>query len=164
MVQGRAPQSVALTRRRFALLAFAAGANCVARGAAAATLPAPQSLATELAQALGRRMPLVVMASLEGCPFCKLVRDGYLAPLRIDAGQPLVQLDLRSAQTVIDFDGTRRSHDEVLRAWSVAGAPTVLFFGRAGREVAPRLAGASIPDFYGAYLEERLRVARDEVR
>jgi hypothetical protein len=38
-------------------------------------------------------------------------------------------------------------------------APTVLFFGRTGREVAPRLVGAS-RDFYGAYLEQRLETAR----
>jgi hypothetical protein len=36
----------------------------------------------------------------------------------------------------------------------------VLFFGKGGSEVAQRLVGASIPDFYGAYLEERLRQAR----
>ncbi|MDF2467243.1 MAG: hypothetical protein K0Q43_5478, partial [Ramlibacter sp.] len=33
-------------------------------------------------------------------------------------------------------------------------------FGKGGREAAPRLEGASIPDFYAAYLDERLRTAR----
>lgn len=153
-----------VTRRRLALLAWAAASSGVARGAAAASLPAPESLAAELAEALHRGMPLVVMASLDGCPFCKLVRDAHLSPLRIETGQPVVQLDLRSRQGVLGFDGMRRSHDEVLRGWRVDTAPTVLFFGRGGREVAPRLAGASIPDFYGAYLEERLRAARAGVR
>lgn len=162
-VPARAAHPLAVTRRRFALLALAGAGGGFARGAIAASLPAPESLPVELARALERRMPLVVMASLDGCPFCKLVRDGYLAPLRAETGQPVVQLDLRSRQLVIGFDGMRRSHDEVLRLWKVASAPTVLFFGRGGREVAPRLAGASIPDFYGAYLEDRLRVARDSV-
>jgi hypothetical protein len=159
MVQAALGQPAPLTRRRFALLALAA--NCgFARGAAAATLPAPESLAAELAQALRLGMPLVVMASLDGCPFCKWVRDSHLAPLRMETGQPVVQLDMRRGESVIGFDGMRRSHDEVLRSWRVQAAPTVLFFGRGSREVAPRLAGASIPDFYGAYLDERLRAAR----
>jgi hypothetical protein len=36
----------------------------------------------------------------------------------------------------------------------------VLFFGAKGKEVAERLEGGYIPDFYGAYLEQRLQVAR----
>jgi hypothetical protein len=39
-------------------------------------------------------------------------------------------------------------------------APTMPFFVIGGREEAPRLAGASIPDFCGAYLEQRIDTAR----
>ena len=153
---------VGLSRRTFALVPLAlAAATCVAsRSVDAASLPTAESLAAELAAALRQGRPLVVMASLEGCPFCRTVRDSYLAPLHRETGQPVVQLDMGSDRPVRDFDGTPRSHDELLRRWRVGVAPTVLFFGTGGREVAPRLAGASIPDFYGAYLEERLRTAQ----
>jgi hypothetical protein len=131
--------------------------------ACAATLPAPASLASELAAALQASQPLVVMASLDGCPFCRIVRDTQLAPLQRQ-GLPVVQLDMGSAQPVRGFDGTASTHERLLREWKVGVAPTVLFFGRDGREVADRLAGASIPDFYGAYLDERLRIARLSLR
>jgi hypothetical protein len=39
-------------------------------------------------------------------------------------------------------------------------APTLLFFGPGGREVAERMEGAYLPDFYRAYLEQRLDQAR----
>ena len=55
--------------------------------------------------------------------------------------------------------GAATTHDSILRSWRVGVAPTVLFFGKGAREVAPRLAGASIPDFYGSYLDDRLRTA-----
>ncbi len=158
--------SILLSRRRFALLPFAFGAMGwgASPGAGAATLPAPASLATELAAALRAGKPLVVMASLDGCPFCRMARDSYLAPLLRDTGQPVVQLDMGSRQPVRHFDGSAATHDEILRGWRLGVAPTVLFFGRGGREVAPRLAGASIPDFYGAYLDDRLRMALQTVR
>lgn len=124
------------------------------------TLPTPTSLQAELAAALKDKLPLVVMASLHGCPFCKVVREHYLAPMRRDTGQPIVQLDTGSAAIVLDFNGRSITHDALLRAWGIKVTPTLLFFGRAGREAAPRLVGASIPDFYGAYLEERLKTAR----
>ena len=155
------------TRRTLALAPVALWAACLAGLAGkahAATLPAPVSLAAELAQALRAGQPLVVMASLEGCLFCRIVRDEHLAPLRSDAGQPVFQLDMGSAREVLDFKGARTTHDQLLRAWRIGTAPTVLFFGRHGAEAAERLVDSSIPDFYGAYLEERLATARRNLR
>ena len=73
---------------------------------------------------------------------------------------PVVQLDLASRQAVLDFDAKATTHDQLLRRWGIRIAPTVLFFGRRRPRGAPRLVGASIPDFYGAYLDQRLRIAR----
>jgi hypothetical protein len=151
------------TRRTLALAPLALGVAMLAGGAArarAATLPAPASLAFALAAALARGEPLVVMASLAGCPFCREVRDNYLAPLQRESGLQVVQLDLGSPQPVLDFQESPSSHDRLLRQWQVRLAPTVLFFGVGAREAAPRLAGASIPDFYGAYLDQRIKAAR----
>jgi len=38
-------------------------------------------------------------------------------------------------------------------------APTLLFIGRDGKEVAERLRGVPLPDFYGAYLQQRVEAA-----
>lgn len=143
--------------RRRALLLLPALA--CATGSRAATLPPSRSLPHELALALERGRPLLVMASLDGCPFCRRVRDSHLAPLLAETGQPIVQVDMASAAAITGFDGQATTHGQLLRAWKVSVAPTVLFFGRGGREVAERLVGASIPDYYGAYLEQRLQVA-----
>lgn len=123
-------------------------------------LPPVLSLGEQLAQALGRGHPLLVMVSLEGCPFCKIARENYLWPLRREQGLDVLQLDMRSNRTVTDFQGKVQTQDELVRRWGVRIAPTVLFFGTGGREVAERLVGGYIPDFYGAYLDQRLQVAR----
>ena len=122
-------------------------------------LPVALSLSDDLAAALQLAQPLVVMVSLEGCPFCRVVREHHLLPLRQE-GQTIVQVDMRSDARVLDFAGQSRTHDELVRAWKIVSAPTLLFFGKGAREVAPRLQGSSIPDFYGAYLEQRIHAAR----
>lgn len=132
------------------------------RAAPASPQLVPLSLKDELAAALRLAQPLVVMVSLEGCPFCRVVREHHLLPLRQE-GQPIVQIDMRSNARVLDFAGQSRSHDELVRAWNVVSAPTLLFLGKGAREVAPRLQGSSIPDFYGAYLEQRIHAARLDV-
>ena len=136
----------------------ALGAAAPAR-AAAKTLPPSRALPVELAQALARKQPLVTMVSLHGCPWCKLVREHYLAPMHADEGLPVVQIDWGSAQTTQTVAGEPTTHAELVRAWKVKIAPTVLFLGAGGREVAERLEGGS-PDFYSGYLDQRLEQAR----
>ena len=130
--------------------------------AMAVTLPVTDSLPNALATALQAKQPLVVMVSLPGCPFCKIVRENYLHPLR-DSGLQIVQIDMRDNRTMVDFDGTSSTQDAWIRKYGVKLAPTVMFFGNQGREVAARLKGAYIADFYAAYLDEQLVVARQAV-
>ena len=130
----------------------------------AITLPPATSLPDELARALIAGSPLVVMVSLEGCPFCKIVRESYLAPMRQEQGLPVVQVDMRSQRSVRNFNGSATTHEALIAAWRIEVAPTVLFLGRQGAEVASRLVGGYIPDFYGAYLDERLETGRRVVK
>ena len=149
--------------RRAAVQVLAAGAALAAFASHAASLPVPGSLASALAAALQRHEPLVLLASAEGCGFCNIVRDNYLGPLQRDTRLPVAQLDLGSRAGLVDFSGNASTPEEVLRRWHVNVAPTVLFFGPGGREVAPRLVGMS-EDFYSGYLEQRLETARRAVR
>lgn len=128
------------------------------------TLPLARSLRDELKLALQKDQPLVVMVSLDGCPFCKVARRNYLNPLREQTGLPVVQVDMRSQAPLVDFQARATTHDAITRVWQIKIAPTVLFFGRGGVEVAERLEGGYIPDFYGAYLEQRLAQAKASLR
>ena len=156
------PMSVPPLKRRrllaglgaLATLALAAPAR-----AAAKTLPPSHALPAELARALAARQPLVVMVSLHGCPWCKVVREHYLAPMHAEEGLHVVQVDWGSAQATQTVDGAPITHGELARAWKVKLAPTVLFLGPGGRELAERLEGGS-PDFYSGYLDQRLEQAR----
>lgn len=149
--------------RRATVQALAAGAALAAFGSRAASLPAPGSLPSALAAALQRHEPLVLLASADGCGFCDIVRDNYLGPLQRDSRLPVAQLDLGSRAGLVDFNGNASTADDVLRRWHVNVAPTVLFFGPGGHEVAPRLVGLS-EDFYSGYLDQRLETARRAVR
>ena len=127
--------------------------------AGGASLPSAQSLPDELARAIKNRQPLIVMASLDGCVFCRQARQSHLSPMH-KAGTVIVQVDLRSKQPVLDFAGQLTTHDQLTRQWKITITPTLLFFGAGGKEVAERMEGAFLPDFYGPYLEERLATGR----
>lgn len=153
--------SPGLTRRG---LLLAATALPVLHPAQAAELPQAHNLQEELAAAVARRQPLVIMVSLGGCPFCKVARNNYLAPMHEQEGLHVAQVDMGSRDRLVDFLGATTTHGELVRQWKIRVAPTVLFFGRHGAEVAERLVGGYIPDFYGAYLDQRLEQARVSLR
>jgi len=138
------------------------GVSALNAVAANITLPSTSSLALSLEQALQAKQPLVVMVSLHGCPFCKVVRENYLHPL-LSSGLQVVQIDMRDMRSLADFDGASLTQDAWIRKQNIKLAPTVMFFGAQGREVASRLKGAYLPDFYGAYLDEQLAIARRAV-
>lgn len=132
--------------------------------AAPATLPSAKSLRDELALALKSGNPLVVMVSLDGCPYCTVVREQYLAPMRTEDKLSVVQVDMHSSVALQDFNGVDLSHTQWVRAWKVTLAPSVLFFGPGGAEVAARLVGVASPDYYGTKLEQRLAQARSAIK
>jgi thioredoxin-related protein len=152
------------TRQRLVLawLAAACCASVMAQPTSSAMLPTPQSLQEALSKAMQQKQPLVVMVSLDGCPFCREARQSHLVPMQ-KAGFPIVQLDMRSAQVVSDFQGRATTHDQLIKQWRISIAPTLLFFGPGGKEAAERMEGGYLPDFYGPYLGERLAKARQSL-
>ena len=127
-------------------------------------LPVPASLPEAARLAASRGEPLVLLVSLPGCPYCELVRRNYLLPGRKDGGLQAWQLNITDTSTpLIGFDGKATSAAAQTRAWKATFTPTVLFLGPQGQMLAEPLVGAAIPDFYGAYLDERLALARRAV-
>ncbi len=155
-------------QRRRALLGQAvAGALASLAGwsvGAVASLPVPGSLQDELTAALGAIQPLVLMVSLDGCPYCKIARENYLEPLRLEQSLRVVQINMQHKTLVKDLHGVTKTHEQLIAELKVTLAPTLIFYGSKGVEVAERLIGIGSEDFYGAYLDQRLQTARAAVR
>ena len=154
------------TRRNFPvrLNAMIAGLLSLdAKSAALKEIPIAKSLLVEISLALKTASPLLVFVSLDNCPFCKIARENYLLPLMNNQSIAIVQVNFRHLASVIDSFGHVMTQDQLIRMWGVKVAPTVLFLGKEGREIAPRLTGGSTSDFYGAYLDERIRIAQTAI-
>lgn len=131
---------------------------------AAQALPSPASLRGAAQAAAARGEPLVVMTTLSGCPYCDLVRNHHLLPMRREGKVQAVQIDIRDRTSNLQgFRGENTTPAEQARRWNARFAPTVLFLGPDGQELAERLVGVAVADFYGDYLEARLKEARGKL-
>lgn len=128
-------------------------------------LPTPASLRGAAQAAAARGEPLVVMTTLAGCPYCQIVREHHLLPMLREGRIHAIQIDTRDRTSNLQgFDGVMTTPSDQARTWKARFAPTVLFLGPDGTELAERLVGVAVPDFYGEYLDERLKQARARLR
>lgn len=133
-------------------------------------------LPTLAREAFASRRPLVLMFSLRGCPWCDSLRREHFAGLQkrqAAEGVLAIELDMTDArrfesvpqQQAHDPGGWRSgaSPRDIARALRVRLAPTLLFLGP-DSELAERLVGYASPDFFGAYLDQRIEQARLRMR
>ena len=102
----------------------------------------------------------IVLFSQPDCVFCEEVREHYLKPL-------LAARPRHIAAAEFQLDGSRRikvwsqgtqGEAEFARQQKARFAPTLMFFGPEGEQLAPPIVGLS-RDFFGAYLDQRIQAA-----
>ena len=99
--------------------------------------------------------PLLVLFSEEGCPYCARLRAEFLLPMQRNEGY-------RSRIAFAEVD----VHEQpaLARRYGVKLLPTVMLLGPSGEPLAEPLVGYNGPDFYGAYLDERIDTALKKLR
>jgi len=152
-------------KRRDAILAMGA----LAMGQAVRA--APPQIALPLARDFGEdgrrarqaRIPIVVLYSLPGCPYCEEIRRSHLAPMLRDPGAAakliIRQVDVNGGQALVGFSGEATTHARHAGERGVKMAPVVHFLSPSGEPTVPPLVGMLLPDFYSAYLEASLEAA-----
>jgi thioredoxin-related protein len=118
----------------------------------------------------------IVLVSTPGCGFCQLVRERQLTPLLKDPDfkdvavfEVMMRDPTKFKSPVMQFRshtgadlGKISSAAELSKKLNINFAPTVLFIGGSA-ELAERLVGYGVPDYYFAYLSERIDTARQNI-
>lgn len=162
--------------RRRILLAGAA----VAFGARAGAQPAGaggeepletiDDLRTVLAQVRKRRVPLLVLFSTPGCPFCHEVRRSYLGPrvaeqAKLPTPTLLIrEIDITSRAPLIDLQGRRTTQAEFAALLNVRMVPVVALFDERAQLLGDPLVGIDRAGFYEAYLARAIEAAERRLR
>ncbi|MEA1890480.1 MAG: hypothetical protein U9N50_11945 [Pseudomonadota bacterium] len=119
-------------------------------------LPWASDLLLESRQAACKGQPLVVMFGSSECPYCSVVRSLYMVPLLEDerySGIVVRELEIDSDTLVKDFSGKPTSMRKLAASYGVYLVPTVMVFGKEGKQAGKPIVGISNEDFYGFYLD-----------
>lgn len=131
-------------------------------------LPVPQNLQREAAQAHSERKAFLLMFSLPGCPYCKVVRRNYLVPLVRDATpaeRPVIrEVQMTSRDSLIGFDGKPTTQSALATRYGVQVAPTVIAVNAEGELLVDPIVGGDNNGFYSAYLDRALEAAAQQFK
>ena len=129
-------------------------------------LPAPQNLQREAAQAHADRKAFLLMFSLPGCGYCKVVRRNYLMPLLREtssAERPVIrEVQITSRDSLQGFDGKPTTQSALANRYGVQVAPTVIVVNAVGELLADPIVGGDNNGFYSAYLDSSLEAAEKQ--
>lgn len=152
--------------RRRTLLIAAAPASTAAQEEA--LLPLAADLQQLGEQSRRTRLPIVLLFSTPGCPYCREVRRNYLAPLLAAdtpaAPAPLIrEVVITGRDGLVDFEGRAATHAQFAERLGIAVVPVVMAVDGRGRVIGEPLVGLDASGFYNAYLESLLARARAQV-
>lgn len=112
------------------------------------------------------RVPLLLFFSTPGCPYCREVRSGYLAPrLREGSKDAFIrEVDILSKRSVVGLDGARLTESELAHRFGVRAVPVVQLVDAELKPLGKPLIGISAAGFYEGLLSAAIDEAGQMLR
>jgi thioredoxin-related protein len=111
-----------------------------------------------------KSLAVVVLFSVPDCAYCEKVRQQSLRHIHTDPAYKgrvgVYEIDFSDDRKQFTwFDGRRYTGKSLAVPLGIKFSPTVMVFGKTGVVAGKPLLGASLPEFYGAYLDELIQQA-----
>ena len=127
-----------------------------------------RDLAADARLAAERRIPLLLLFSETGCPWCERARQEFLLPMQRNpdyrARVMMREVVVDSGAALVDFGGGRTTQADFARRSRIGMLPTVMLFGPRGEPLGEPLVGFGSADYYGYFLDERIDAALATLR
>ena len=131
-----------------------------------ALLPALEDAQALAAQSARAGVPIIVLFSTPGCPYCQEARQNYLAPRHAEQqrrSKPeylLREVDITSRRPLGTLDGQALSEAQFAERFDVRVVPVLIAFDPQWRLLGDPLVGIDRAGFYESYLERLIIEAR----
>jgi thioredoxin-related protein len=143
-------------------------AALLAAAPAFAQMTAARDLAADARQAAERRIPLLVLFSEAGCPWCERARREFLLPMQrnpeYQAKVMMREVGTDNPAALVDFAGKATTQAEFARRYRIGMVPTVMLLDARGETLAEPLVGFRTADYYGYFLDQRIDAAFARLR
>jgi len=115
-----------------------------------------------------RQVPILVLFTSPGCPYCDRVKREYLVPMHKDPAYRtraiIREVTVGDTTPLTGFDGATTTEGAFAAAHKVFMVPTVKVLDTHGNDAGEAIVGMLTPDYYFAYLEAAIDEGVRKVR
>lgn len=108
-------------------------------------------------------IPVLLVFEASHCPYCRELEESFLRPMLIsgdyDAKVMIRSVDLDRDVFIQDFQGESVTPRGLAERYGVTLTPTMLLVDASGHELAPRLVGLGVIDFFAAEIDAAIEAA-----
>jgi len=135
---------------------------------AASELVHAKNFQADARTAAKRQVPILVVFTSPGCPYCERVKREYLAPMHKDPAYRsrvvIREVTLGATTPLTGFDGMPTTEGAFAAAHKVFMVPTVMVFDTHGAAASEAIVGLLTADYYFGYLEAAIDEGVRKVR
>jgi len=136
--------------------------------AQAGTVPIASDLQEDAGTSRAANLPILLIYTAKHCHYCDEVKAGVFNPIAADPAYRermlLREVRIDSNIHLVGFNGDVTSHRAFATDRGITIVPTLEFLDGAGLQVSRPLVGVSIPDYYGAYVDNGIEQAIRNLR
>jgi thioredoxin-related protein len=123
-------------------------------------LPAAKSFEADSKLAAAKKIPILVLYTSPGCPFCQRAKSEYLVPMLKDPAYKnkviMREVDITSQSPLTLYNGNTSTGAAFAAQHKVAIVPTIKVINAQDAEVAEPIVGLLIPDYYFGYIDSAI--------
>lgn len=126
------------------------------------------NLVSDGEQASKKQIPILMMFSMNHCPFCIEVEEDYLKPILRNAeydGKVLIRkIRIDGINELRDFSGKERDPGDFSEDYNVSMVPTLVLVNSKGKILAPSIVGITNSHYYSNELDIAIDASLKHIR
>ncbi|WP_198262465.1 thioredoxin family protein [sulfur-oxidizing endosymbiont of Gigantopelta aegis] len=107
-----------------------------------------------------RQLPILLLFSTEGCPYCEQIKEEFLVPMLISGEYThrviIRELEVADETDIIDFSGKKITSYAFSRRYKVRLFPTTAFIDHQGTALTENIIGINTPSLFGGTLDDHI--------
>lgn len=131
-------------------------------------LPAARSFEADGKLAASKKIPILVLYTSPGCPYCERAKSEYLVPMLNDPAYKnkviMREVDITSQSPITLFNGSKSSGAAFAAQHKITMVPTIKLMDAQNEELAEPIIGLLIQDFYFGYIDSAITLGLQKMR
>ncbi len=115
-----------------------------------------------------KNLPLLILFSIEHCPFCQLVKEDFLKPMLISGNykDKVIIRELHADMTSTFFGrlGEQQSALKYARKMGISLYPTMVFIDEKGCQLSENIKGVNTPSMFGGRIDMAIDEANEKLK